>query len=471
MAKRVEIRFTDNPSNNDSVSFDIIIPSMFWNTVTTFIFKTTPSPFTDEIQIGVNKEQTMYLYFYNFLINKYNLFDWITVTQVTNGIDILFDVTDFTNNFNTIVGDITINFVDVSVDPFTRDNIILSRSPFNMTFQPTVLLDSATVNLRLYRGTLTDDSPATATYTLSKQVIQAGQTAISFEISKYINDYCKSNIIPFGTTGVNTSSSFDSVWCDAEITAYYYGEAIGSTNRQYLGIDAFGWHTELYNPKLTKNVLTTNTNHIVYRGSDYPLYFVSKDLVSITVNGNTVAFTLDETINNQIIGFINIGAYVGNLNSFTAVFNYGATTETHTFKVKDECRFDVYNCFFKNKYGFWQSIPFNLRNKKTITVESEDYRPIISVFGQYSLQSHNKKTFNPELKEVINCNTDYLPEHYNDVIEEMFASESVYLELNGEYLPVNLDKKSFEKKQKKFDKLIQYTIDFEYSFNKINQVI
>jgi hypothetical protein len=47
----------------------------------------------------------------------------------------------------------------------------------------------------------------------------------------------------------------------------------------------------------------------------------------------------------------------------------------------------------------------------------------------------------------------------------------IYLELNGQYLPVNLVKKSLEKKQKVFDKLIQYGLDFEYSFNLINKVI
>ena len=68
------------------------------------------------------------------------------------------------------------------------------------------------------------------------------------------------------------------------------------------------------------------------------------------------------------------------------------------------------------------------------------------------------------------CNTDNLPEYYNVLFDELMLSEFVYLENNGQYLPVNVNKKSFERKQRQFDKLIQYTMDFEYSFNKINQV-
>ena len=193
-------------------------------------------------------------------------------------------------------------------------------------------------------------------------------------------------------------------------------------------------------------------------------------MVSITADGDSIAFTLDPTINNQTIAYINLKDYYANLNAFDIVFEYADSTETHSITVKDECRFPLYNCFFKNKYGFWQSIPFNLRSKTTLNVESAEYSPIISTYGQYSLKSHNTKTYLPTSKEVITVNTDFLPEEYNALIDELFESEFVYLETNGEYLPVNLNKNSIDKKTKKFDKLIQYTLDFKYSFNKRNTV-
>ena len=106
-----------------------------------------------------------------------------------------------------------------------------------------------------------------------------------------------------------------------------------------------------------------------------------------------------------------------------------------------------------------------------MNVDSSEYMPVVSVFGEYSLQSHNKKTYQPTAKEVITCNTDYLPEYINGLIDEMMLSEFVYLENNGTYLPVTVNKKSYDKKTRNFDKLIQYTFDFEYSFSKMNNVI
>lgn len=468
MANRIEVRFLSNPTNLDNIVYTLDVPSEFYNSTIYWQFLTTATTDTTT-EIKATTQLTIDA-FYTTLSTYYASKGWVTITQVTGGIDIFINKSDATvYPYLGTAGVITVAVVDVTVDPFTRDNIILSRSPFNLSLQPTTVFDSVGVNLYLYRGTQTTDAPITQTYALSKSVIQAGQTTINFEISKYLNDYCKSNIPTFANL-VNTSTSYDSIWCDVELIAYYLGEELGTTTRQYLAIDGFGWHTELYNPKLTKNVLSSINTHYVYRGSNYPIYFVTKDLVSITADGDTIPFTLDTTINNQAIAYINLKDYYTYLNNFDIVFEYADTTETHSIVVKDECRYPIYNCFFKNKYGFWQSIPFNLRSKTTINVESTEYNPIVSTYGQYSLQSHNTKTYLPTSKEVITVNTDFLPEAYNALFDELFESEFVYLENEGEYLPVNLAKNSLEKKTKKFDKLIQYTLDFKYSFNKRNTV-
>ena len=470
MAIQIDILLVDNPSNNDNYSLRLVSPNDFYDTTKVTTFKTTPTT-ADHVQIGVNLLATVGNLFTKVTAD-YIDFPFINVIQEGDTITITINE-QYSESYTVgaITGDIEITHTEIPVEYFTRDNIILSRSPFNIILQPTSLFDLSALNLKIYRGEQTVDAPATDTSTRSKAVIQAGQDKVRFEVSKLLNDYTKNSIPTFGSTGVQTSSSYDSVWVDGELLAYYLDTEIGTASRQYLAIDGFGWHTELYNPKLTTNVLTTNTSHIIYRGSDYPLYFVSLDLVSITVNGVTVPFTLDATFNNQIIAYINIGAYVGVLDSFTAVFTYAETTETHTFTVKDECRYPLYNCFFKNKYGFWQSIPFNLRSKTVMNVESTEYMPVVSVYGEYSLTSHNNKTYQPSAKETITCNTDFLPEYYNDIFRELMVSEFVYLENEGVYLPVNLNKKTFEKKTRKFDKLIQYTFDFDYSFNTMNTVI
>lgn len=460
MANKLKITFIDIPNVNDTIGF------YFTNLATPFlrgnVFKSVRvNP--GEVTIGADVNECALNYYNAFIIDYGTYFN---VTISSNIVEIS------ANNLSNIYDEYITNSGDVYVTfgSLAEQNIILSRSPYNVSITPGVLFDNAALNLKVYRGTQTTDSPATTTFPLSKSVIQAGQTKVRFEISKLINDYTKSNIPVFGT-GLNTSTSYDSIWIDAEIIAYYLGESIGTETRQYLALDGFGWHTELYNPQLQTNVLSSIITHIVYKDSDYPIYFRSKDLVSITVDGDDVPFTLDDTVNNQAVAYVNMKGYINTQESFTAVFEYSTVTETHTIIVKDSCKYPLYNCFFKNKYGFWQSIPFNLRSKTTINVESNEYNPVVSFFGEYSLASHNTKTYIPSTKDVISCNTDYIPEEYNVLFDELLLSEFVYLETGGVYLPVNVNKNSLDKKTRKFDKLIQYTMDFKYSFNKMNNVI
>ena len=464
------INQTITQTTTEEFTYNLAIPSEFI-TATNYQFEFAPVLTDGKITIGSTKAETV-INLYNYLVNYYQPYSYVTVITNVDGADILINKSDVTVSTVSVSTNVDLTYVDITPATITRDEIILSRSPYNVFIEPTVLFDSAEIEMRLYRGEFDVDKPITPQFTLSNQVIKAGQTKINFEVAKFVNDYCKSNIPTFGE-GINTSTAFDSVWLETTLTAFYLGSNIGQQVKNFYGVDGFGYHTELMNPKLQTNVLSSITNHIVYRNSDYPIYFLSEGLQSIKVGGVSQPFGLNPEFNNQLVSYINIGSYLEDetLGSpFLVRFTYETGNEDHYITIENSCKYPLYNCFFKNKYGVWQSIPFNLRNKQSFEVESSEYMPIISTFGEYSLQSHQQKTFNPNSKEKITCNTDYLPEYYNLLFDELMLSEFVYLENDGQYLPVNINKKSFERKTRLFDKLIQYTMDFEYSFNKINQV-
>ena len=75
-------------------------------------------------------------------------------------------------------------------------------------------------------------------------------------------------------------------------------------------------------------------------------------------------------------------------------------------------------------------------------------------------------------KESITLNTGYLSEDYNDVIEELMLSEQVWLMATDseEVLPVIPKTQNLTYKTSINDRLVQYTIDFDYAFDKINSV-
>ncbi len=343
-------------------------------------------------------------------------------------------------------------------------DIILSRSPYHFQETPEVLFDEITAEVFIYRGHKITDRPAISNYQLSKSVVQVGQPTISFDVHRLVNDFVKNKYTTIGISGAFTSSLLDSVWVHIEAKIRLAGVEQYQVNQTLLAIDGFGYHTELSNPLISNKILSSITNHVVYNSSVYPLYFITEGLISITADGTNIPFTFSQDQSNQLIGYINASGY----SSIT--FEYD-TDIVHTFTNKTECKYDVINCIFKNKFGVWQTIPFNKLSKKSQDFTNESYNGLISSYGSYSLNQHEKQTFNVNGKEKVTVNTDFISEEYNALFTELMLSEFIYLEENGQVLPVNLLKNSFEKKTKLINKLIQYSMDFEYSFNILNDVL
>ena len=61
-------------------------------------------------------------------------------------------------------------------------------------------------------------------------------------------------------------------------------------------------------------------------------------------------------------------------------------------------------------------------------------------------------------------------EDANSTIEELFLSKNVWIRFENKTLPVIPTSKDFTFKTSLNDKLINHTIDFEFAFNKINNV-
>jgi hypothetical protein len=67
-------------------------------------------------------------------------------------------------------------------------------------------------------------------------------------------------------------------------------------------------------------------------------------------------------------------------------------------------------------------------------------------------------------------NTGFIQESFNEVIKQMMLSEQVWVDNGTEVLPVSLNTSSLQFKKSVNDRLINYTVDFQYAFNKINDI-
>jgi hypothetical protein len=354
--------------------------------------------------------------------------------------------------------------------PVYNDAIVLSRSPYWFRATPGIEYDSMTLNVYLYSGHQVNDRPVAPTYTLSKSVVQAGQSTIGFDIHSLINDRVQGNVIDFGGAGASPVNFTDTVWCYVEADVYLADNVVLQLEQQLLGVDGFGYHSELFNPQIQTKVLSSITNHIVYDGTEYPLYFLTEGLTEIIINGVNVDFDFDTDYNSQNIGYVNLAAYIDNDTAFTAAFEYGATTETHNVTVRTECRYTKVNCLFKNKYGVYQSLVFPKLSKNDFNRTAQDYTRSIANVGQYNLNTHSKRNYLTSLSQKITVNTDFLPENQNELIKELLLSEFVYLKIDEVLTPVNLTSSSWAEKTSHINKLIQYTMEFTISHDLMNNI-
>ena len=463
MAKRVKITFLSNPIPTVNLVLGIAY-TPFSNTIGVNIGST--------VTIGATKEDTasnLYTY-YNALTLPAWLDAFTTITLASNIIYFDFAPDNDENlSFPTLISSqssITIEEVELpNVGDF---EIGLVRSTLSLRLIPNVNFDSATLDLYNYSGDISL-VPAVPSYALSKTVVQLGQSVINFDINELSKTGITPTIANYTLSGVQPIPFDQSCWSYYNATCFDGEDIVYTKEGIYLCLYGYGYFQDLYNPQPTSNVLIYGNAHTHLRGYDNRVHFLTRDLTSVTVNGSAVTVSFDTDFNYNNIVSLNLNDYDASATTLTVVFTYAEETRTLIFTVKEECKYEVVNCVFINKYGLPQSLFFTKAQKRSDEIEASEYRGLISDFGVYNTTSHVYKAFNSNGRTKVTCNTDYLNESENDTFRQMMLSESVWLIENGIINPVSIDKKSIEYKTSLVDKLIQYSVDFKYAFDIINQ--
>jgi hypothetical protein len=325
-------------------------------------------------------------------------------------------------------------------------------------------LKTANLDLYIYSGTSTSYTSNDLKYQLQKSIVGTN-TKILFEISELVSDYITHNF--------NDDYNSVSIWVttittlfDETDTIFTYGSPVVET---FLAVDGYGYFEDGINPQLSNNALiTTNT---IYLPEDttgkLPIYAegvgkVSIDLVDteITDNDNT----------NQKIQYIDIPA-----NSSTVqVYGTDDTTLLRTIRVNNVCepKYTPYKVTFVNRLGAYQDVYFFKKSLKRIDITDERFKrnTVVNNSVSYGLNAGQEQRYNTNATQSITLNTGFINEDSNSTIEELFLSENVWIKYEGNTLPLIPKTKSLEYKTSLNDKLANYTVDFDFAFNKINNV-
>ena len=373
------------------------------------------------------------------------------------------------------------------------------RSPFYIKVS-NASLASATMELYIYTGILTTDKPATAQYAITKNEISSNNYVV-FEIAELVRDYLD----------VEFDGEYDSqcVWVESDIELFNSaGTSLGTSNTDYIAFDGYGYFEDGINPELSRTYLQSNNK--IFRLDDQnvrvPVFTEDTDSVSFLYKGEVkrVQAVSSSTNTNGQIDYITVsgsdntdtykervlaggGTFEDNslLDAFLNSIDIGLVDElyinsdsgTEVLKIVTEpcTKYEPIKVTFVNKFGALQDIWFSLKSTESLNTTGETYKANVVDFGTLTYATYKPQVaqYNKLGKESITLNTNYLSEDYNEVIKQLMMSEQVWLtKLTDTELVLAVIPKtqSVTYKTSLNDRLVQYTIDFEYAFDKINTV-
>ena len=373
------------------------------------------------------------------------------------------------------------------------------RSPYyRLTALPTTAY--ATLDISIWSGSVTNP-PATAQYSLRKNAV-GSSSEVTFEISELIRDYLD---ITF-----NGDYTGQTVWVQLVQTAYRADDFVLYTNTSTsIAFDGYSYFEEMSLPLDYISLFISNRELFVLEDNAFriPINTNNNPTVVFYKDGEVIAsetFSSSTDSSNQI-KYVSIygdsvnwdtfqervtdanGTYESNacLQSFFDNYSIGAVDkitvsndrgiETIKVNVIEECKYEPKKVTFINKWGALQDMYFFKKAVEQMTIEKESYKSnIIGSYAQYSRSNHVNRDFNVVGKESITLSSGFLSEEYNEVFKQMMLSEKVWvtniLETGEQVLPINVKTSDITYKTSLNNKLVEYTIEFDKSFDTINNI-
>lgn len=150
--------------------------------------------------------------------------------------------------------------------------------------------------------------------------------------------------------------------------------------------------------------------------------------------------------------------------------NAGIVTKLTVVPVQ-ECKYDPKKIVFVNKYGVNEDLWFFKKSTQSIATEKETFRAnTVNSYINGDLSGHTYRDFNVNGRESMTLNTGFVPESFKENFKQLMLSEKVWIDNGADLLPINIKNTELELKQSVNDKLINYTIEIEYSYDKINNI-
>jgi len=375
---------------------------------------------------------------------------------------------DYNVTFENVVPVIDISNIDFA----------LTRSPHYINtpflFETTT---SATYNLYIWSGDLTA-VPLTPTYTLTKTRPAVNYQEFNTDISKLVSEQLDGKpIVNIALTTQITDSTNDEIkWLNYVVSYTDPVETIPNIESELIASEGFGYFLEGVNPtKPTNDILTNCDYRKVSRDGFVMLPFANVgNITSIDIATETLEINATETItsannSNKAVQYLQIDVSQAITDEFLTV-TFQQDSDVITYEIIDECRYETKQILFKNKFGFYEGITFFKKSTNMIDITSDEFVNAYISGGTYSTTDHQKQNINIQGTESLTLNSGYVKETENELYKEMMLSDRIYLYESTGLVPLSLKSKSLEFKNRVNDKLVKYTVEFQYAYNLIQNI-
>ena len=320
------------------------------------------------------------------------------------------------------------------------------------------------LELYVYSGILYTNKPGTPQYKINKKRIETHDN-ITLEIGELVKDFIE---ISFD----NTYTSYTK-WVEADV--YYFDEAdqpFTYSNPQtfpFLATNGYGYFEDGTNPELQRHALISADNIYLPENTAGVVPIFAEGVGKVIVDSTTTQ-VLDDGNTNQKIQYFPIPA-----NSSTIlIYDTDDSTLKKTINVTNICepKFTPYKITFVNKYGAFQDLYMFKKSVETLDIRSDLFKrnTIANSTAAYTINEGQRERYNVNGNSSLKINTGFVKEDMNQTIEELFLSENAWIRYENKTLPILPKTKSLEYKTILNDKLINYTVDFNFAFDKINNV-
>jgi hypothetical protein len=367
--------------------------------------------------------------------------------------------------------------------------VVKVRSPFIIEINEPTQLGS---KIEIFIWNSGDTEPTTPTYTLSKPIPTTNQRKTSYNVSNFVKEYIDNiNPVYVSTIAQDTKEN----WAFFRVKRYWNdaGTFTLLDNELYVGVNGFTNYMDgIQVPEETRVELLFNPEikNTYEKRATYPNIFTQylNILVEFVDPGDVLDINfgrIDGVIGSEDFQFTSLtGIYLFKIPiTLAKAYNIfvngcavsiildpavGRPIDFGTFYTYPICepKYTPVLCDFINKKGGWQTLTFYKAQTNSVTAKSNDYK-LMPKEVDYNPLIGQSKSFNYTGTQSVTLNTGWVDENYSELITDLLLSETILLDKK----PANLKTQSSELKTKLKNRMINYTLDFEYNFNLINDVI